>query len=60
MRSGQHISEGDLAGDVASVLRHVEAGAEVIVERNAQAVAVIRPAEAGAPDDLGMRRSDAG
>jgi antitoxin (DNA-binding transcriptional repressor) of toxin-antitoxin stability system len=40
-----HISEGDLARDLASVLRHVETGAEVIVERNAHAVAVIRAAE---------------
>ena len=40
-----HISEGDLARDVRSILKQVEAGAEVIVERNALPVAVIRPAE---------------
>jgi antitoxin (DNA-binding transcriptional repressor) of toxin-antitoxin stability system len=40
-----HISEGDLARNLASVLRRVETGAEVIVERNAHAVAVIRSAE---------------
>jgi len=39
-----HISEGDLAKDVRSILRQVETGAEVIIERNAQPVAVIRPA----------------
>ena len=40
-----HISEGDLAKDLIAILRQVETGAEIIVERNAQAVAVIRPAE---------------
>jgi antitoxin (DNA-binding transcriptional repressor) of toxin-antitoxin stability system len=40
-----HISEGDLAKDVRAILKQVETGAEVIVERNAQPVAVIRPAE---------------
>src|ERR1043166_7095377 len=40
-----HISEGDLAKDVQSILKRVETGAEVIVERDAQPVAVIRPAE---------------
>jgi antitoxin (DNA-binding transcriptional repressor) of toxin-antitoxin stability system len=40
-----HINEGDLAKDVGSILRQVEAGVEVIIERNAQAVAVIRPPE---------------
>lgn len=39
------ISEGDLAKDVRSILKRVETGGEVIVERNAQPVAVIRPAE---------------
>jgi antitoxin (DNA-binding transcriptional repressor) of toxin-antitoxin stability system len=34
-----------LAKDIRSVLQRVETGAEVIIERNAQAVAVIRPAE---------------
>ena len=40
-----HISEGDLAKDVRSILKRVETGAEVIVERDAHAVAIIRPAE---------------
>jgi antitoxin (DNA-binding transcriptional repressor) of toxin-antitoxin stability system len=40
-----HITEGDLARDVRSILRQVETGAEVIIERDAQPVAVIRPAE---------------
>ena len=40
-----HISEGDLAKDVRSIIKRVETGAEVIVERDAQPVAVIRPAE---------------
>jgi antitoxin (DNA-binding transcriptional repressor) of toxin-antitoxin stability system len=40
-----HISEGDLARDVRSILKRVETGAEVIIERDAHPVAVIRPAE---------------
>ena len=40
-----HISEGDLARDVRSILQRVETGGEVIIERDAQPVAVIRPAE---------------
>ena len=40
-----HISEGDLAKDVRSILQRVEAGTEVIIERDAHPVAVIRPAE---------------
>ncbi len=40
-----HISEGDLARDVLSILKRVESGGEVIVERDAQPVAVIRPVE---------------
>jgi antitoxin (DNA-binding transcriptional repressor) of toxin-antitoxin stability system len=39
------ISEGDLARDLRSILQRVETGGEVIVERNEQPVAVIRPAE---------------
>lgn len=33
-----HITEGDLAKDLRSVLRRVETGAEVIIERDAQPV----------------------
>ena len=40
-----HISEGDLARDVRSILKRVETGGEVIIECDAQPVAVIRPAE---------------
>jgi antitoxin (DNA-binding transcriptional repressor) of toxin-antitoxin stability system len=40
-----HISEADLARNVAAILQRVQMGAEVVVERNAQPVAVIRPAE---------------
>jgi hypothetical protein len=40
-----HISEGDLAKDVLSILQLVATGAEFIVERDAQPLAVIRPAE---------------
>ena len=39
-----NVSEGDLARDVRSILKRVETGGEVIVERDAQPVAVIRPA----------------
>ena len=40
-----HISEGDLAKDVRSILLRVETGAEIVIERDARPVAVIRPAE---------------
>jgi antitoxin (DNA-binding transcriptional repressor) of toxin-antitoxin stability system len=40
-----HISEADLARDVHGVLDRVQSGAEVIVERNAQPIAVLRAAE---------------
>jgi antitoxin (DNA-binding transcriptional repressor) of toxin-antitoxin stability system len=39
------INEGDLAKHVGSILRQVEGGVEVVVERNAQAVAMIRSLE---------------
>jgi antitoxin (DNA-binding transcriptional repressor) of toxin-antitoxin stability system len=39
----RHISEGDLARDVRSILQRVETGAEIVIERDAQPVAVIRP-----------------
>jgi len=39
-----HISERDLSRDVRSILNRVETGSEVVVERDAQPVAVIRPA----------------
>jgi antitoxin (DNA-binding transcriptional repressor) of toxin-antitoxin stability system len=40
-----HISEADLARDVHGVLDRVESGAEVIVERNAKPIAILRAAE---------------
>jgi antitoxin (DNA-binding transcriptional repressor) of toxin-antitoxin stability system len=39
-----HISEADLARDVRTILQRVETGAEIVVERDAQPVAVIRAA----------------
>lgn len=41
-----HITEGDLARDLRSFLKRVETGAEIVVERGAQPVAVIRPPQA--------------
>jgi antitoxin (DNA-binding transcriptional repressor) of toxin-antitoxin stability system len=41
-----HISESDLAKDISSILRQVESGAEIVIERDAQPVAVIRPVTA--------------
>ena len=40
-----HISESYLAKDIWSILKRVENGAEVVIERDAQPVAVIRPAD---------------
>jgi antitoxin (DNA-binding transcriptional repressor) of toxin-antitoxin stability system len=40
-----HISDADAASDFASLLVHVSAGAEVIIERDSRPVAVVRPAE---------------
>ena len=39
-----HISETELARNIASVLDRVQSGAEIVIERNAQPVAVLRPA----------------
>ena len=44
-RQAVHISEADLAKDVRSVMQRVQTGAEVVIERDAQPVAVIRPPE---------------
>jgi antitoxin (DNA-binding transcriptional repressor) of toxin-antitoxin stability system len=41
-----HISDAEAANDFASLLDRVSAGAEVIIERDSRAVAVMRPAEA--------------
>ncbi len=40
-----HISEKVAVSDFASLLDHVTAGAEVIIERDSRPVAVVRPAE---------------
>jgi len=40
-----HINEGDLSKDIRSLLQQVKTGAEVIIERDAHPVAVIRPPE---------------
>ena len=39
-----HVSEAEAASDFPSLLARVRAGAEVVIERNAEAVAVLRPA----------------
>jgi antitoxin (DNA-binding transcriptional repressor) of toxin-antitoxin stability system len=41
---GLHISEADLARDVRTILQRLKTGDEIIVERDAQPVAVIRAA----------------
>src|SRR5215472_7197729 len=41
-----HISESEAASDFALVMTRVREGAEVIIERDAKPVAVVRPAEA--------------
>ena len=38
------VSETEVAKDFPSLLAHVRAGAEVVIERDAEAVAIIRPA----------------
>lgn len=37
-----HISEADAVRDLADILQRVQAGAEVVIERDAQPLAVIR------------------
>jgi uncharacterized protein (DUF433 family) len=39
-----HVSEEEAANNFAGILAHVRAGSEVIIEHNAQPVAVLRPA----------------
>ena len=39
-----HVSEADAARDLAALLQRVQAGVEVIIERDAQPLAVIRAA----------------
>lgn len=40
-----HISETEAASDFAGVLAHVRGGAQVVIEHDAQPVAVVSPAE---------------
>jgi len=39
-----HVSEADAARDLAAILKRVQAGVEVVIERDAQPLAVIRAA----------------
>jgi antitoxin (DNA-binding transcriptional repressor) of toxin-antitoxin stability system len=38
-----HIPEADAARDFTSLMAHVNAGSEVVIERDAQPVAIVRP-----------------
>jgi hypothetical protein len=40
-----HITEFDLTSDVQSILKRVESGAEVVIERDSHPIAVLRSAE---------------
>ena len=40
-----HISEGDLAKDIRSILQRVETGTEIIIERDQRPVAIMRAVE---------------
>ncbi len=46
-----HISDAEAAGDFSSLLDRVRAGDEVVIEHDAQPVAVLRPAPPAAPGD---------
>jgi|SRR5579862_6682807 len=39
-----HVSEADAVRDMASILQRVQAGTEVVIERDAQPVAMVRAA----------------
>ena len=41
-----HISEAELARDVAGALNRVQSGTEIVIERDAKPLAVLRPAQA--------------
>lgn len=47
-----HISEADAARDFAGLMAHVRLGAEVVIESDARAVAVVRPAAPAGPGRL--------
>src|SRR5947209_3672756 len=40
-----HMTEAEVSGDFAAVLRKIGQGEEVVVDRNGQPVAIIRPAD---------------
>jgi antitoxin (DNA-binding transcriptional repressor) of toxin-antitoxin stability system len=40
-----HVSDAVAVSDFASLLKHVSAGTEVIIERDSRPVAVVRPAD---------------
>ena len=54
------VSEAEAANDFPSLLARVRAGAEVVIERDAEAVAVIRPAAPDCPSALGVASSGQG
>jgi antitoxin (DNA-binding transcriptional repressor) of toxin-antitoxin stability system len=39
-----HVNETEAVRDLAAILQRVQAGAEVVIERDAQPLAVVRPA----------------
>lgn len=41
-----HVSEADAASDFKSLMARVRAGAEIVIEHDAQPVAILHPAEA--------------
>ncbi len=43
-KHGIRVSEAEAANDFASLMARVRAGVEVVIERDAEAVAVLRPA----------------
>jgi len=47
-----HISEAEAARDFAGVMAHVRLGAEVVIENETRAVAVVRPAVPAGPGRL--------
>lgn len=53
-----HISEGELAKDMRSILQRVEAGTEVIIERDAHP-GCHPPGRTGTPQDLRVHRANA-
>ena len=40
-----HISDVEAASDFASLLKHVRAGSEIVIEHDSRPVAVVRPVE---------------